>query len=49
MYADNPDVSCLRVFGSICYVHVPKATRTKQDPKAKVCIFVGYDMILSGF
>ena len=49
LYGDVPDVSYFRVFGSICYVHVPKSNRTKLDPKAKKCIFVGYDCYRKGW
>jgi len=30
----KPDVSHLRVFGCIAYVHVPEEKRSKLDPKA---------------
>ena len=43
LYNLKPDVRYFRVFGSPCYVHVPKDVRTKLDPKAKKCVFVGYD------
>ncbi|KAM7479031.1 hypothetical protein LguiA_027244 [Lonicera macranthoides] len=43
LYNRRPDVSYFRVFGSPCYVHVPKDIRTKLDPKARKCVFVGYD------
>jgi hypothetical protein len=36
------DVSHLRMFGCIAYVHVPDENRSKLDPKAKKCIFIGY-------
>jgi hypothetical protein len=31
----KPDVSHLRVFGCIAYVHVPNEKRSKLDPKAE--------------
>lgn len=31
-----------KVFGCICYVHVPKFGRSKLDPKAFKYIFLGY-------
>ncbi len=34
------DVSHLRVFGCIAYVHVPNEKRSKLDAKAKKCIFI---------
>jgi hypothetical protein len=36
------DVSHLKVFGCIAYVHVPDEKRSKLDPKAEKCIFIGY-------
>ncbi|RVW14266.1 Retrovirus-related Pol polyprotein from transposon TNT 1-94 [Vitis vinifera] len=32
----------LRVFGCRAFVHIPKDERSKLDPKAKQCIFIGY-------
>lgn len=32
----------LRVFGCICYVHVPKIKRDKLDRKATAAMFIGY-------
>ncbi|KAK2998211.1 hypothetical protein RJ639_023475 [Escallonia herrerae] len=49
LYNVKPDVSHLRVFGSICFVHVPKSDRTKLDPKSKKCLFVGYDLNRKGW
>ena len=43
VYLTKPNVSYFRVFGSLCYVHVPKGSRTKLDPKARKCVFVDYD------
>ncbi|KAM1031938.1 hypothetical protein ACFX2I_035575 [Malus domestica] len=43
MFGDKPSVKHFKVFGSICYVHVPDSKRGKLDSKAKKCIFVGYD------
>jgi transposase InsO family protein len=36
------DVSHLIMFGCIAYVHVPEEKRSKLDPKAEKCIFIGY-------
>ena len=49
IYHRKPNVSYFRIFGSICYVHVLKQNRTKLDPKAKKCIFVGYDIHRKGW
>ena len=38
----KPNLTHLRVFGSIAYVHIPKIERKKWDQKSLRCIFVGY-------
>lgn len=43
MFTEKRSVKHLKVFGSICYAHIPHFRRTKLDPKAKKCIFIGYD------
>jgi hypothetical protein len=43
------DVSHLRVFGYIAYVHVPNEKRSKLDPKAKKCIFIRYSLEQKGY
>ncbi len=45
----KPDVSHLKVFGCITYVHVPDEKRSKLDPKAKKCIFIGYSLEQKGY
>jgi hypothetical protein len=35
------NVSHLRMFGCIAYMHVPNEKRSKLNPKAKKCIFIG--------
>jgi hypothetical protein len=41
--------SHLKVFGYIAYVHVPDEKRSKLDPKAEKCIFIGYSFKQKGF
>lgn len=41
-YSKRPDLSHLRIFGSIVYAHVPKENRQKLDDKAIRCKFLGY-------
>ncbi|MCO5604506.1 hypothetical protein L7F22_058673 [Adiantum nelumboides] len=43
------DVSHFKVFGCIAYVHVPDELRTKLDPKAKKCVFIGYSVEQKGY
>jgi len=38
----KPNVSHLRMFSCIAYVHVPDEKRSKLNPKAKKCIFIRY-------
>jgi len=38
----KPSISHLRVFGSICYKHVPDARRKKLEDKSDAMILVGY-------
>jgi hypothetical protein len=45
----KPDVSHLRVFGCIAYVHVLDEKKSKLDPKAKKCIFVRYSLKQKGY
>ena len=45
----KPDISHLKVFGCIAYVHVPDEKRTKLDPKAEKCIFIGYALHQKGY
>ena len=32
----------LKIFGCTAYVHTPKKSRSKLDPRAEKCVFVGY-------
>ena len=45
----KPDISHLKVFGCIAYVYIPDERRTKLDPKAKKCIFIGYSLQQKGY
>jgi hypothetical protein len=45
----KPDVSHLRVFGYIAYVHVPNEKRSKLDPKVEKRIFIGYSLEQKGY
>jgi hypothetical protein len=43
------DVSHLRVFGSIAYVHVPNEKKSKLDAKVEKCILIGYSLEQKGY
>ena len=45
----KPDLAHLKVFGCIAYVHVPDELRTKLDPKAEKCVFIGYSLEQKGY
>jgi transposase InsO family protein len=39
----RPDVSHIRIWGSVCYCHVPSEKRTKLDPTTVKGLLVGYN------
>ena len=39
---ENPEVSHLKIFGCLVYLHVPKEKRSVLDSSRKKGIFVGY-------
>ena len=39
---EKPEVSHLKIFSCLVYIHIPKEKRTKLDPSRKKGIFVGY-------
>ena len=45
----NSFVKHLKVFGSICYIHVPFAKRHRLDSKAEKGIFVGHGSQSKGY
>ncbi|CAL2258193.1 unnamed protein product [Prunus armeniaca] len=45
----NPGIKHLRVFGSICFCHVPSQLRSKLADSAVKCIFVGYGKCEKGY
>ena len=45
----KPEVSHLKIFGCLVYVHILKEKRTKLDPSCKKGIFVGYCEVSKSF
>ena len=49
MYGKKPDVSSVRVFGSLAYVHVKKDKRKGFSPHMEKAIFIGYPPQFKGW
>ena len=49
LFKKKPDVSNLRVFGCVAYVHIPNNQRKKLDAKSKKSIFMGYPEGVKGY
>ncbi|KAM1699812.1 hypothetical protein ACFX2K_031115 [Malus domestica] len=45
----KPGIAHLKIFGSLCYVHVPTETRQKLDAKSVKGVFVGYATCEKGY
>ena len=45
----RPDVSYIRIFGSVCYCHVHADNRKKLDPSREKGLLVGYCEILKEY
>ncbi|GLU10855.1 hypothetical protein SLE2022_276360 [Rubroshorea leprosula] len=48
-YGKKPSADHLKVFGSICYKHVPIAKRGKLDETTEIGIFIGYATQAKGY
>ncbi|MCO5587815.1 hypothetical protein L7F22_041767 [Adiantum nelumboides] len=49
LYGIKPTLSYMKVFGCVCYVHVPNEARKKMEPKALERIFLGYPIEKKGY
>ncbi|CAB4030416.1 Retrovirus-related Pol poly from transposon TNT 1-94 [Paramuricea clavata] len=49
LFEKKPDVSNLRVFGCVTYVHIPDNQRKKLDAKSRKSIFMGYPEGVKGY
>ncbi|MCO5610714.1 hypothetical protein L7F22_064955 [Adiantum nelumboides] len=45
----KPNLSYLKFFGCVCYMHVPRELRGKMDARAKKCIFIEYSLEKKGY
>ena len=49
LYNYKPSLSFLKIFGSICFVHVPHIKTDKLDKKAMSGIFDGYNIVFKAY
>ena len=45
----KPNFYLFKVFGCVCYVHIPNELCKKLDPKSQKCIFLGYAAEYKGY
>ena len=48
-YGFKPSMSHLRIFSSVCHVHVPDVKRVKLDEKSEIGVLVGYSSNAKGY
>jgi transposase InsO family protein len=48
-FGKKPDVSNLKVFGSVCFIHIPSNLRRKLDPRSRKAVFIGYPLDTKGY
>jgi len=48
-YKSIPDLTDLKVFGSLCFISSLERNRSKLDPKTKKCVFLGYKESTKGY
>ncbi|XP_060669960.1 retrovirus-related Pol polyprotein from transposon RE1 isoform X3 [Ziziphus jujuba] len=49
LYSNNPDYNHLRVFGCLCYAHLPSSDRNKLTAQSARCAFLGYASDRKGY
>lgn len=45
----KPGIAHLKIFGSLCHMHIPSALRHKLEENSHKCIFVGYGIYEKGY
>jgi len=48
-YSKKPDISHLKIFGSVAFAHIPKDERAKLDNKSRKSLFLGYSDDVKGY
>ena len=48
-YGKKPNLSHVKIFGSIAFVHIPDEKRQMLDRKSEKCILVGYQLAQKGY
>lgn len=43
-FQHKSNISNLRMFGCLGYIHIPKEQRKKIDNKTRKCLFLGYNI-----
>ena len=48
-YEFKPNMKSLKIFGCLCFTHVPQIKRDKLDKKAEPDIFIGYSTLSKAY
>ncbi|RDX76898.1 hypothetical protein CR513_43062, partial [Mucuna pruriens] len=49
LYGTIPDLSNIKVFGSLCFVSTLPQLRSKLDARAKKCVFLGFKVGIEAY
>lgn len=49
LHGTQPSLDHLKVFGCLCFVSISVDSRSKFDPKAVACVFLGYSVVQKGY